>query len=176
MNEMSENDFEKLLSVNQLRLLAAIARMTNGSSDSEDILQRVCVRMWEQRAEFRPDGSFFAWGKTIAYYEVMTWRASQRRENLLFSDDLVRLLGEETPSPDGPMKNRHLVYLEQCIQGLNAEMRQMLAWHYQGGESLAAIARRLGRPAHSVANTFYYLRGVLRGCVESKIQESKRTC
>lgn len=173
MNERDDKAFENLIAANQLRLLAVIARMTNGSPDSEDILQRVCLRLWEQRADFRPEKPFLAWGRAVAYYEVMAWRKTQARERLVFSDDIVALLGEEPAAPEAE-ENRQLVYLEQCVGGLSGEMRRLLDLHYREGLDLATIARRLGRSAHSVANTLYYLRGVLRGCVESKVKEEER--
>ena len=153
----------------QVELLTFICRLTGGVTESEDILQRVNVKLWRQREAYDRSKPFINWARTVARYEVMAWRSTASRSKLVFSDDIVGLLADRLAAPE-ENANPRLVCLEQCRNEMAGTMRQIVDWFYFDGIPPRDIARRLGRTAHSVSNSLHHARQVLRLCVEGKLK------
>ncbi len=158
----------------QLRLLAFICKLTGGIPESEDILQNVNIKLWQQRNDYDATRPFFNWACTIAKYEVMTHRKTLSRSRLLFSDAFIEHMAERFASANDNA-NLRLAFLEQCRHELSGSLRQLIDWFYADRVPVAEIARRLKRNSGSVANSLYYARHLLRLCVEGKLAtESQR--
>ena len=153
----------------QVELLTFICRLTGGAAESEDILQRVNVKLWQQRGAYDRAKPFANWARTIARYEVMAWRSTVSRSKLIFSDEIVELLAERLSAPE-ENANTRLVFLEQCRNEMAGTMRQIVDWFYFDRIPPRDIAKRLGRTAHSISNSLHHARNVLRLCVEGKLR------
>jgi len=156
----------------QVQLLTFICQLTGGTTESEDILQRVNVKLWKQRGVYDRSKPFINWARTVARYEVMAHHSTQSRSRLVFSDDIVEMLADQLSQPE-ENANLRLIYLEQCRHELTGTMRQIVDWFYFERLPQSDIAKRLGRTAHSIANSLHHARQVLRLCVQGKIKEGE---
>jgi len=152
----------------QLRLMAFICKLTGGIPESEDILQAVNLKLWQQRHAYDASRPFFNWACAIAKFEIMTHRKTLARSKLVFSDAFVEEMAERLAAPR-ENANQRLAFLEQCRRELSDTPRQIIDWFYADQLSIADIAKRLGRTSGSVANSLYYARHLLRLCVEGKL-------
>ena len=158
----------------QAQLLVFICRLTGGIAESEDILQRVNVKLWKQRHDYDRSKPFANWARTVARYEVMAHRSTLSRDKLVFSDEIIEMLAERLSAPEDKTNTR-LVFLEKCRNEMRGTMRQIVDWFYFDDLSCRDIAKRLGRSAGSVANSLYHARNVLRMCVEGKLKAAGGT-
>lgn len=167
-----ENIVELEITKIQLRLMAFICKLTGGIPESEDILQAVNLKLWQQRRGYDASRPFFNWACAIAKFEIMTHRKTLARSRLVFSDAFVEEMAERLAAP-GENANLRLAFLEQCRRALSGTPRQIIEWFYTDRLSIAEIAGRLGRTGASVANSLYHARHLLRLCIEGKLAEER---
>ncbi|MDD4102088.1 MAG: sigma-70 family RNA polymerase sigma factor [Kiritimatiellae bacterium] len=165
--------FEMELANAQLTLLTYIAKLLGGVSDARDVLQETNLALCKARERYDPARPFMAWARTVAYYEVMTWRKRQSRSRVIFSDETVERLAASMAHEEMRVDDR-LTWLEACKKLLPAGMATLLDLYYGENESLAEIASRTGRSAHSLANSLYYVRKVLKDCVEGHMAQARK--
>lgn len=172
-NITGESIFEMELAGAQLALLAYVAKLLGGLQDAHDVLQNVNLTLCRQRDRYDASRPFQAWARTVAYYEVMTWRKRQVRSRLVFSDETVERLAESLSNAPDPVDQK-LSFLDVCKKKLPALMRELLESYYGREECLSDIASRMRRTEGSVANSLYYIRKLLKGCVEDKLAQAER--
>lgn len=166
--EKGQGVFEIELANAQLALLAYVAKLLGGVQDARDVLQNTNLTLCRERRRYDASRPFLAWARTVAYFEVMSWRKRQSRSRLVFSDETVERMAETLACEDDPVDER-LSLLELCKKRLPPLMRRLLDRYYGEGERLAVIAVQTGRTVGSLANSLYYVRNVLKLCVEEKL-------
>ncbi|HRR33022.1 MAG TPA: sigma factor [Kiritimatiellia bacterium] len=72
----------------QFSLFGYICALTGHSQDARDILQDTNLRIWKEAERYDEKRPFLAWAKTLAVYEIMTYRKRLSRERLVFDDDV----------------------------------------------------------------------------------------
>jgi len=164
--------FEIELAGAQLSLLVYISKLMGGVQDTRDVLQNTNLALCRERHRYDAARPFLAWARTLAYYEVMSWRKRQSRSRLVFSDETVERMAETLACDNEPVDER-LSFLEQCKKRLPPLMRELVDRYYGEGERLAAIAVRTGRSEGSLANSLYYIRNLLKVCVEEKLAHAE---
>ena len=77
------------------RLKSYILTLVPNLADAEQIAQETSLRLWEQFDRYDPSlGDFSAWARTIAHFQVMTYRKKLSRERIVFSSALIDALAE----------------------------------------------------------------------------------
>lgn len=167
--------FERELTKIQLDLLFFITQlMGKPSADNEDILQDVNLALWTRREEYNPARApLLNWARSLAYYEVMKWRARNLRSKLIFSDETVKAISETlAEEPTAPVDQR-LHYLEECLHSMPRKSQKLIVQHHYQNKSLEEIALSSGRSSHALASALYKLRDALRKCIEGKIHSKE---
>ena len=77
-------DFLTLLGKHERSLRAFVMAMTCDWNDTDDIVQEVRIRLWQQFDKFDHDKDFGRWSRTIAKYQIMTLREKSSRNRMLF--------------------------------------------------------------------------------------------
>ena len=167
-----EGIFEMELAGAQLSLLSYVAKLLGGLRDAHDVLQDVNLTLCNERANYDPTRPFLPWARTVAYYEVMTWRKRQTRSRLVFSDEAVERMAESFACDPDPVDER-LAFLEACKKRLPPLMRELLDSYYGRAERLSVIAARTRRTEGSLANSLYYIRTLLKKCMENKLTHAE---
>ena len=127
-----------------------------GSTDAEEIVQEVFLRLWNQANQFDSNrGSFKAWFMTIARYRILDeLRNRGQQERLIAVDDIQHLLESvENPQLDVEQQVRLQEEGQRLLHALKAlppEQMQALILAYFGGLSQSAIAEKLGWPLGTV--------------------------
>jgi RNA polymerase sigma-70 factor (ECF subfamily) len=151
----------------QSRLYAAISALLGGDPAAHDVLQETNLVLLRKAAEYDPARPFLPWALGFARFEVMAWRKRQSRDRLLLDDDVVAALADqlaEDPPARGDAADR-LDALERCRRRLPDETRRLLDLRYREGESVRAIAARLGRTENVVSVTLFRIRQALLRCM-----------
>ena len=135
-----------------------------------DIRQNANSVLWQKRDEYEAGTNFLAWAYRIAQLEVLKHRERQRRDLPRLSPEVIALLGEEAVEEADLLEQRRDA-LGGCVRKLAHGDRTLVQSYYRGGETLAAIAARLGRSASSVRHSISRIRRQLRQCVESTLAQ-----
>ena len=163
-----ENVFHKELTAAQDDLFLYLCALTGKPDAARDILQETNLVLCREMDRYDPERPFIAWAKTVAYYEVLTWRKKQVRERLVFDDalleDVVATL-KESPS----YSHKHLDALEHCLSKLPERMRKLIDARYKEGETVNDLATASGRAANAISASLYRIRQLLGACIEENL-------
>ena len=163
------SDFLLALTRHQSHLYAAITALLGQVEGVADVLQETNVVLLRKAAEYDPGRPFTPWALTFARFQVMAWRKKQRRDRLLFDDELLdALVGECADRPDA---NPTLPALERCLEELPREIRRLVDARYVQGQSVQAIAARERRSVNAVSVNLFRIRKALLDCVRRRAAE-----
>ena len=141
---------------------------------TQDVFQETSVTLWQKFEEFRPETNFLAWACRVAYFEVLKFRQTLRRDRLRFNDELVQTLADERLAGEGVLRARRLT-LPDCVAKLPPGDRELVEQRYGSEETILEIARRTGRPANTLYKALERIRRTLMKCIEEKIAKSEKT-
>jgi RNA polymerase sigma-70 factor (ECF subfamily) len=164
VTDLSEAEFERLLTAHQARLLAWILSATGDAAEARDILQEVNLVLWRKLHQFVAGTNFTAWAYRVAHFQVLTWRQKRGRDLLVFPGETLDLMAgasdtaEETAAP-------RLHALQFCLQQLPERQREVIRRRHLAGESVQAIAPHTGLNANAVSQLLHRARQNLLDCM-----------
>lgn len=134
---------------------------------ADEVLQETNLTLIRREAEFPPDGNFTDWAHSQAFYQVLTFRRRKQRNKLVFDNDLVRLLAEDTQQ-QSPSEDKRRESLKDCLSLLSDAQRSVLERRYSG-RGVREIAAAEGRSEAAISQALYQLRKTLRECIQRKL-------
>lgn len=157
----------------QFELFAYICALTANSQDARDILQETNLKICERFASYDPSRPFLGWARTLAIYEVMTHRKKQRRDKLVFDEDVFETVAAHAGN-EAQETERYLGFLEGCIHKLPATLRDVVEARYLKGCSVGSVAQQLGRSVNAVSLLLMRARQALSDCVRLAAAKEER--
>jgi RNA polymerase sigma-70 factor (ECF subfamily) len=145
--------------------------MTGNWDDSQEIMQRLRIRIWEQFSQYDSTRPFGAWARAIAYYLVLAFRKEKSRQREYFTERIIQLLDEAYASAyeDFSISREALV---DCLGKLPSD-KQKLVTEYYGTAGPAALAESLGKTANSLRQAVLRIRRILLDCVQRRVSSSQ---
>ncbi len=128
-----EQAFETLVRTYQEQLYWQIRRMVLSHEDTDDILQNVFIKTWQNIDKFRGDARLSTWLHRIATNETLNFLERKKPDRQHFSlesdsaEDGVAMQLESDPYFDGDETERQL---QQAIQTLPPRQRQVFNMKY----------------------------------------------
>ncbi len=163
-----ENVFHKELIAAQNDLFIYLCALTGKVDAARDVLQETNLVLCREMDRYDPERSFLPWARTVAYYQVLSWRKKQVRERLVFDDglleDVVATL-KENPS----FSHNQLDALERCLSKLPERMRKLVGARYKDRLSVNDLAATSGRSANAISASLYRIRQLLGACIEEAV-------
>jgi RNA polymerase sigma-70 factor (ECF subfamily) len=164
-----EAEFVALLTAGQAAIAMVVRALMPGERGAEEVIQQTNAKLWEKRSDFALGTDFRAWAGSIARFEVLNFRKQQARDSrLTFSDELATTIAAEVPHLPDDLPQRQLA-LRLCLGEFKPESRDLLLARYQGDESMAHLAARLGRSVGGLRVTLCRLRGALLECIQQRL-------
>lgn len=138
---------------------------------ADDLAQDTFVTAFQKIRDFRGDGSFEAWLRTIAHNHFRNY-LRKKRENYIGGDlELQALLTtEDKHEPDH--SNTSLDALRDCLEQVQAPARKLLNDRYAIGKSLREIAQETDANYSALTMKIHRLRQSLAECTETKLGKS----
>lgn len=165
----SVRDFVQLLARHERSLYSYILAHVPNWADADEIAQETRLRLWEQFDQFEPGSQFGAWARTIAHYQILTYRRQKQRMSVRFSEKTIELLSAEADVRADTLSPRHLA-LEKCLAELNDSHRELIVGCYSRQEqSMNQVARQLGRTYDATRKSLFRIRGILAECVDRRL-------
>lgn len=161
--------FVELLGKSERQLNTYVLTLVPSWPDADEIVQQTRVRMWEQFDNYDPTRNFDAWARSIAYYQVLTYRKQAGRRGVLLSEAVIEQLAAEAVDTDKLSPRRDA--LIKCLEKLSLPQRKLLAQCYGGDMSISEVSKRLGRSFAGVRQTLFRLRQLLYSCIQQRLME-----
>ena len=144
-------------------------RLAN-SEQAKEVLQQTNLVLCRKADDFELGTNFKAWAMTVAHYQALSYRRTQARDRLVFTDEVAFLMDEEG---DQIFLTERLVHLRHCYQSLSEDNRNLLSRRYDQSDSIQHIATELSRTVGAVKVKLHRLRRKLMHCIENRLQKEK---
>jgi len=139
--------------------------------DAQEALQATCVKLWEKSADWDPDTEFLPWAFAVARFTVLSLLRDRMRDRLVFDEDVVLAMAEETEIASAKFEDRREA-LGSCLQKLKTEQRGLLQEHYMAGRTVRELSSVTGRSESAVKMILLRLREQLGDCIERQLRLS----
>jgi RNA polymerase sigma-70 factor, ECF subfamily len=160
--------FAAVYNATSAKLWGIVVRILPRRDIAEDVLQDVYVRIWERAVSFDPaKASPITWMATIARNRAID---EVRRKSPVSIEDTPESLEveQDAPSPlDNAEMSEDLRRLHQCLQGLDAERREIVLLAYYNGLSRDELAKRFSHPVATIKTWLHRSLAQLRKCLGS---------
>jgi RNA polymerase sigma-70 factor (ECF subfamily) len=149
------------------KLFAIIRRINRDTSGSEEILQDVFLRVWNNAASFSPQaGSAMAWLVTIA---------RNRAIDVLRQKPPLAAVSGDKPHPydsiadpvDSEARLSDVGTLRKCVGALEEPTRSCVLLAYYEGFSRDELAAKYDKPVNTIKSWLHRGLASLRVCLES---------
>lgn len=170
----SKRLFVRLLAQHERRVYGYILRLVPLWSDADEVLQETNIRLWEEFDRFVPGTNFAAWAIRVAHYQVLTWRKRQSRSRLVFSDEAIRAIADESAAQLAEVDARQTA-LAECLKKLSPRNRDMILRCYADGSTIRSVAEQLDRSVDAVYKAAQRIRLTLHRCIEQRLQSEGTT-
>ena len=137
--------------------------------DAREVLQATCVKLWQKSADWDPDTEFLPWAFTVARFTLLSHYRDQKRDRLVFDEDVIQAMAGETEQAASAFDERREA-LAKCLVKLDQWPRSLLHDYYTVSQSLREIAKATGRSLSSVKMTLLRIRQKLSACIEREMR------
>jgi RNA polymerase sigma-70 factor (ECF subfamily) len=125
-----EKAFTALIKKYQEKLYWHIRRMVIGHEDANDVLQNVCIRVWNGLENFREDSQLYTWLYRIATNECLTYIEQQKKRSAVSLSDVESGLSNKIKADKHFDANRLEWKLQLAIQQLPEKQRIVFNLRY----------------------------------------------
>lgn len=160
--------FVRNLTGAQPALYAYILSLLPNWNDANDVLQDANLVMWRRWEEFNEGTNFMAWAYKIIRFKVLSLHRDRSRDRHIFDDELFAALADQAERRAADPETT-AAFLEDCMEELSPNQRELISQRYAPGGSVQDIARRLGQSAASLSVALSRIRHALLECVRRKL-------
>ena len=168
-NDRSER-FVCLLTEHDRGILLFILSLVPNWADAEEIHQETNLRLWQQFDQFQLGSDFGKWARTIARYQVLTFKKRTQRDWLRMDQQAIDTVAAKVAAVAEQERTRPAA-LADCVRELNPVGRELLRLYYTVGRKIKEIARDLNSTSEAVYKALQRVRLELRHCVNGKLSE-----
>lgn len=162
-------EFVALYVEHQVAIRSFVRTLLPDPVDAEDVMQTASLTMWRRFEQFQPGTSFRNWAFQVAKFIAMKHVARKARDRHRFSEATIKMLAEHVEQQDERLAGQRRA-LEQCVEQLGGDDRQMLAVCYSTGVTLKEFAAQLGRTPNALYKQLGRIRAALVECVQRRLQ------
>jgi RNA polymerase sigma-70 factor, ECF subfamily len=166
------DEFVRTFVRHQRDIHAFILSLVPNWADAEDIFQETSTRLFQQGDRCTSIDAFLPWARTVAYYQVLSYRKQHRRRSQRFAEVCLDLIAESHNEAEAADGRRQA--LLSCLGKLEAAARRLLELAYRGDLSVAEVAHRVGQNTTATYKSLSRIRHRLRICVDRSLSHKER--
>ena len=121
--------FLKLLGAHERSLFAYVYALTTNWQDTEEVMQRVRIRVWQQFDQYDVEKPFDAWARAIAYYLVLAYRKEKSRQREFFTEKVLEAVSDHFNAHLDNADQRREALLH-CLDKLDSRRRDLVTEYY----------------------------------------------
>jgi RNA polymerase sigma-70 factor (ECF subfamily) len=145
----SEKAFRKIVERYHGLTYAVVRGVLRDSSDVEDVMQEVFIKVYRGLGGFRGEAKLSSWIYQIARNEALNRTRKPNFPEALIDDAVIETPEESRPDAQYRRKIER-EYLERCLGELDEDFRTVLELRYMGEMSYAEIGETMGLPIGTV--------------------------
>jgi RNA polymerase sigma-70 factor (ECF subfamily) len=166
-------EFLRNLAATYRDLYACAVSIVGDRNDAEDVIQEVCVVLWEKYEEFEPGTNFRKWAMTVTFNCARSFARKRRRQRGTgFGEEAIsRIVLMRTAASELLELRRELI--RDCIDKMSSSDRHFLSDCYRSSTSLVELAARKGKTVSSVYSKLKRLKRSLVECVQRHLERGE---
>lgn len=149
----------------QRTLYGVLWSLLRDAHDVDDVLQETNAVLWQKAHEFDESREFLPWALKIAQLQVLAFRRRRQRSRLMFDDQLLAALVDQSIQDAEQVEPRRRA-LGECLKKLADEHRRLITRRYEPGGSVNELAAEQGKAPKSVSEMLRRIRSSLMVCIE----------
>ena len=165
--EQESDDFLAMITQYQAAIRGYIRGSIGSYHDSDDVMQKTNIVLCKKEDQWNRDVPFLQWAFSVAKYEVLAFYRDKAREKVVFNDEVLELVMQDSAELAPELSDRNLA-LRQCLGKLSDEHKLLLSSKYSARLSIDAIASKMNRSSNGVRSLLKRVRAQLRECVTHK--------
>jgi len=164
--------FIEALTENQVALKCFVRASLGNQADLDDVTQKTNLILWKKASNWDPSTPFLRWAFTVARYEILSYYRDKGREKLVFDEDVVSMMTDESTNVAEEIPER-LIALRSCLAQLKPEHKHILNARYATKTPISKIAALVNKTEDGVKSLMLRLRKKLNQCVTNKLKSAK---
>lgn len=172
MDSSSTEEFVRIYSKSQHRIMRFIQCLVPKYSEAEDVLQETSTILWRKWPEFRSDKDFVKWACGIARLEVFRMLRQNKKNGQYLNEDVLNQVAEAALA-EAVETDRFAAgeaALKYCIQELAQTEKRVLTLRYHHEKTIVEIAEECNRPKSSIHDLLAKIRARLMRCVRRRLE------
>ena len=167
---ITEEHFLRLFLEHESELRSFARTLMLDAAATDDLVQESCIQMWRKIDTLQSAEQFRGWAYTYVRFTALNRRRKLARSPLVFSDAVAEVIADEAVA-EAEQAAEELSALRRCLEELDPRPRELIACYYaRPGITAEHVAETLGRTVDAVYKSLQRTRGVLRRCIERKLQ------
>jgi RNA polymerase sigma-70 factor, ECF subfamily len=158
----------KMLVAERGPLLGFMYTVCRNRDLAEDMFQNLVVITTEHSPNVETREQFFSWARTTARYGLYNAMRKQRK-SVALSENILSCLEEEWDIISKDHGSSRADALEDCMQTLTPNTRNLLWLRYDRGLSCAEVAQKLNRRLNAIHVALSRTYRVLAQCIEHRL-------
>jgi RNA polymerase sigma-70 factor (ECF subfamily) len=169
-------DLVEMLLIHQRNLHTFLLTLLPHEDDVDDLLQQICLALWQKKDSYVPDRPFLPWAYAFARNHALKYLQQQSRDKqvAVFHGGLLEQLAVARETFDASADTRRQA-LAACLKQLQPEQRQLLEDRFAGTQTLKQLAAATGVSAASLTMKLQRLRHALLKCVQHRLAREEAT-
>jgi len=163
--------FVRLFVSHEARLRGFVRTLMPHWDAVDEVMQETSLVAWRKFDQFDPGSNFMAWAAAIARFESLKHLRRKSRERLVFNDDILDLLAEESLEESEVLEQQRAA-LGSCLEKLDARQKHLLQMAYQPGVKFHEVAAEAGKSTQAFYKTIQRLRASLLSCAERQMKQA----
>ena len=160
--------FVRLLMHHDRAIRAFLRGLLPTASDVDEVMQEVSVIAWRKFGDLDDPENFRRWVCVIARYEVLMYRRKKARDSFVLGKEIEELIVEEGLE-ELALREEQLEALEDCLEKLTSERKQLVMRAYSAEHPMKTIAEQVGKTPEALYKILSRARRELLHCVESTL-------
>lgn len=148
--------FNLLVTQYQQRLYWHIRRILLDHEDTNDAIQNVFIRVWNNLEKFRGDSQLFTWLYTIATNEALSFLRKKKRRVFISFDSIEYEMAEKLASDPLFSGDKIQLKLQQAVVRLPPQQRLIFNMKYYDGMKYEQIAEILGLTVGALKASYHH--------------------
>ena len=152
----------------QFTLFSYICALVGDLHDAQDILQETNIKLCRELNSYDPSRPFLQWAKSVAYYEVLSYRTRKSRDRLILAEDSFFDLVAADAETAFDETDKDMAHLDTCLNKLTAFVRELVKARYFRGAAVHELARERQCSANAVSMLLFKARRNLAECIRDR--------
>jgi RNA polymerase sigma-70 factor, ECF subfamily len=161
------DEFVTLYMQHSVRLRGYLRALVPHQSDSEDLFQEVARTLWMKFDAFQAGTNFLGWAMEIARFKILEYRRQKAKLPGNMNDTVFDLIAEEVMYSTS-QEDASVQHLNECLQRLTVQDRELIRVRYQHGQSTKSVALALRRSVDAIYRSLRRIHKTLFLCIQQK--------